>query len=106
MHASRVINPSEAHPDYLEDETWTSHGLKGPQGPKLPQNHVYTSNCHKYPPASHHEKAQSEGAHQGVGRPLGSAESTLVRLISPLHVVLPGVLEDVIRPRLFPFSLL
>jgi hypothetical protein len=90
MHASHVINPREAHPDELEDDTWTSHGLKGSRGPKPPQNHVDTWNRHKDPPASHHEKAQSEGGYQGVDRPLGSVELTLVRLVSPLHVVLPG----------------
>jgi hypothetical protein len=44
MHASHVTNPREVNLDESEGDTWTSHGLKGPQAPKLPQNQVDTGN--------------------------------------------------------------
>jgi hypothetical protein len=78
MHASHVISPSEAHLDKLEDDTWTSHGLKGPRGHFLhpPRIHPRTHMSANKP------KEGASRAHKGSTKPW-AAEPTLAQLISP-----------------------
>jgi hypothetical protein len=68
MHAIHVTNPREANPDESEGYIWTSHGLKGPQAIKPPQNSMYIRNRPEDPPNSHQEKAHDEWGPMGVGR--------------------------------------
>jgi hypothetical protein len=69
LHTSHVINPREAHPDEWEDDTWTSHGLKGPWGPK-PTHFLHPPRRH---PRAHVPATWPMGrasrAHKGSAKP-------------------------------------
>ena len=88
------------NPDKSEAAKWTSHGLKGPRGPKLTQNPTHTENVPKDPHASHHAKGGGQPGPQGVAEPwvqfgrtaLGPVDPGLPRgasLLAPKGI--PGV---------------
>jgi hypothetical protein len=58
----------EGNPDEPEDDTWMSHGLKGPWGPKPTPNLTHTENVPKGPHTSHQAKGGDERGPQGFGR--------------------------------------
>jgi hypothetical protein len=63
-----ITYPREASPDESKRDTWTTHGLEGPRGPKLTQNVTFTQELPKVPHTSHHAKGEGELGPRGFER--------------------------------------